>query len=88
MLIVQRAGIRSLWLRSGNSFSCPLANPLTPEQQAREDIGRQLAAAGWVVQDKDAVNLSASSGVAVRKLQSQGGPADYLLLLAISSTTE
>ncbi|MCB1205829.1 MAG: hypothetical protein KDN18_16320, partial [Verrucomicrobiae bacterium] len=55
--------------------------PGSPEQQARETIDAQLAAAGWIVQDLDQLNLSASRGVAVREMQSQGGPADYLLFV-------
>ena len=39
----------------------------TPEQRARETIDRLLAAAGWAVQDRAALNLSAARGVAVRE---------------------
>ncbi|QTN31934.1 hypothetical protein HZ994_06185 [Akkermansiaceae bacterium] len=53
----------------------------TPEQSARETIDAQLAAAGWAVQDIKELNLSASRGVAVRELQSFGGPADYILFV-------
>ncbi|MDP4791265.1 MAG: type I restriction endonuclease [Verrucomicrobiales bacterium] len=53
----------------------------TPEQQARETIDAQLAAAGWAVQNLDQINLSAARGVAVREMQSQGGPADYILFV-------
>ena len=53
----------------------------SPEQLAREAIDRQLEAACWVVQSLDQLNLSASRGVAVRELQSQGGPADYILFV-------
>ncbi len=52
-----------------------------PEQQAREVIDAQLTAAGWMVQDIKALNLSASRGVAIRELQSFGGPADYVLFV-------
>ncbi len=55
--------------------------PPTPEQQARETIDAMLAAAGWVVQDIKELNLSASRGVAIRELQSMGGPADYILFV-------
>lgn len=53
----------------------------SPEQNARQIIDAQLAAAGWVVQDRDQINLSAARGVAVRELQSEGGPADYVLFV-------
>jgi type I restriction enzyme R subunit len=53
----------------------------TPEQQARETIDAQLSAAGWTVQSISDLNLSASRGVAVREMQSHGGPADYILFV-------
>ena len=40
-----------------------------------------LAAAGWVVQDYRAVNLYAATGVAVRELFTNAGPADYVLFV-------
>lgn len=46
------------------------------EVHAREVIDAMLAAAGWTVQDLKELNLSASRGVAVREMQSMGGPAD------------
>ena len=54
---------------------------MNPEEQAREEIDRLLSQAGWVVQDADAVNLYAGSGVAVREfpLRTGHGSADYLL---------
>ncbi|MCF6313192.1 MAG: DEAD/DEAH box helicase family protein [Verrucomicrobiales bacterium] len=55
--------------------------PPAPETIARETIDRQLAAAGWVVQDVSELNLAAGQGVAVREMQSQGGPADYILFV-------
>ena len=41
---------------------------MTPEEQARKEIDRQLSAAGWEIQDLADLNLGASSGVAVRVL--------------------
>jgi type I restriction enzyme R subunit len=35
---------------------------LTPEQHARVEIDRKLEAAGWVVQDFKAIDLSAAPG--------------------------
>ena len=52
-----------------------------PEAAARENIDRQLLAVGWLIQDKKDLNLSASRGVAVREMQSMGGPADYILFV-------
>jgi type I restriction enzyme R subunit len=55
--------------------------PTGPEAQARERIDTQMAEAGWVVQDRDQVNLSAGRGVAIREFKLSGGfgTADYLL---------
>ena len=53
----------------------------TPEAAARETIDRQLVAAGWSVQSIEDLNLAAGKGIAVRELQSQGGPADYILFV-------
>lgn len=39
-----------------------------PEARAREDIDRQLELAGWVVQDRDQLNVHAGPGVAVREV--------------------
>lgn len=55
----------------------------TPEQRARETIDAGLARAGWVVQDRDDMNLYESKGVAVRELPLAPGHgfADYLLFV-------
>ncbi len=52
-----------------------------PEEKARQEIDRRLAAAGWVVQDRREANLHAGRGVAVREflLKPGHGSADYLL---------
>ena len=55
--------------------------PLTPEDQARENIDRMLDAAGWVVQDRNELNLGAGRGVAVREFPLRTGEADYLLFV-------
>jgi len=52
-----------------------------PEQVARDKIDAMLADAGWVVQSKKEINLSASLGVAVREYQTDVGPADYVLFV-------
>jgi len=58
-------------------------NPKGPEDQAREQIDVALGQTGWIVQDRDQVNLSAGPGVAVRefKLERGHGFADYLLFV-------
>jgi type I site-specific restriction endonuclease len=56
---------------------------LAAEARARRDIDRMLEAAGWVVQNKDSVNLGAAPGVAVREftMVAGHGRADYLLFV-------
>ena len=53
------------------------------EQRARTLIDRQLADAGWLVQDKKVLNLFAGAGVAVREvvMKPGHGRVDYLLYL-------
>jgi type I restriction enzyme, R subunit len=53
----------------------------TPEQLARDNIDRQLAACGWIVQDKIHIDLSAGAGVAIREYYTDIGPADYILFV-------
>jgi type I restriction enzyme R subunit len=55
--------------------------PETPEQKARLEIDNDLVAAGWLVQGRDELDLTAGRGVAVREFSmKQGfGFADYLL---------
>lgn len=52
---------------------------MTPEQKARQQIDRQLEAAGWQVQNFRELNISAARGVAVREFPLTTGFADYLL---------
>jgi type I restriction enzyme, R subunit len=56
---------------------------LTPEQKARQQIDAQLEAAGWRVQDREELDLTAGPGIAVRefRLLPGYGFADYLLYL-------
>ena len=51
----------------------------TPEQVARDRIDGRLRAAGWHVQDKDALDFNSGLGIAVREYQTDIGPADYVL---------
>ncbi|MBI3427065.1 MAG: DEAD/DEAH box helicase family protein [Acidobacteria bacterium] len=57
--------------------------PETPEQKARREIDTQLAAAGWLVQERDDLDLTAGRGIAVCEfpMKSGFGFADYLLYL-------
>lgn len=56
---------------------------LTPEANARVEIDKMLATAGWVVQGYAKVNLGAAQGVAVREfvLDSPHGRVGYLLFV-------
>lgn len=56
---------------------------LTPEQKARQQIDAQLEDAGWQVQDREDLDLTAGPGIAVRefRLLPGYGSADYLLYL-------
>ena len=51
------------------------------EQATREEIDKSLEAAGWVIQDKKRLNLFESLGVAVREMDTDTGPADYMLFI-------
>jgi type I restriction enzyme R subunit len=55
--------------------------PETPEQKARREIDAQLLAAGWIVQDKKAIDFNAGPGIAIREYQTDIGPADYVLFV-------
>ncbi len=61
----------------------PVDPRLPAEARARVLIDAQLAAAGWVVQDRRDLNLFAGVGVAVREftLAPSHGRADYLLFV-------
>ena len=53
-----------------------------PEQQARQQIDTYLVEAGWLIQNRDEMNLTAGRGVAVREFRlADGGFADYLLFV-------
>ncbi|MEW8579630.1 MAG: DEAD/DEAH box helicase family protein [Candidatus Thiodiazotropha sp.] len=51
------------------------------EVQTREAIDRKLTDAGWIIQDKKRISLYESLGVAVREMDTDTGPADYLLFI-------
>lgn len=50
-----------------------------PEQIARDNIDNMLSKAGWVVQEKDKLDMSTGLSIAVREYQTDVGPADYVL---------
>lgn len=52
-----------------------------PEAQTREEIDEKLIAASWVIQDKKDLNLYESLGVAIREMDTDTGPADYMLFI-------
>ncbi|HOB93601.1 MAG TPA: DEAD/DEAH box helicase family protein [Aquabacterium sp.] len=54
---------------------------MTPEAHARRIIDRQLADAGWLVQDLKTAHLGAATGIAVREFITDAGPADYVLFV-------
>jgi type I restriction enzyme, R subunit len=61
----------------------PAGSSNTPEARARVQIDLQLRQAGWLVQDRDEMNLAAGGAIAVRefKLAQGHGFVDYLLFL-------
>ncbi len=58
----------------------PMPNQ-NPEQVARERIDAQLRAAGWAIQDKDAIDFNEGEGQAVREYTTDCGPVDYVLFV-------
>lgn len=52
----------------------------SPEQVARGRIDSRLLAAGWPVQDKEALDFNAGLGATVRECQVDIGAADYVLI--------
>ena len=57
--------------------------PETPEQKARHAIDANLTTAGWIVPERDSLDLTAGRGIAACEfpLKSGFGFADYLLYL-------
>ncbi len=54
---------------------------MNPEEKARESIDKLLREAGWIIQDRNQLNLGAGLGVAVREYPLKEGPVDYLLFV-------
>ena len=61
----------------------PAGSKDAPEAKAREKIDALLEQAGWLVQDRDDMNLTAGDAIAVRefKLEKGHGYVDYLLFV-------
>src|SRR5438105_5923180 len=61
----------------------PTGSKTAPEARAREKSDVLLAQTGWLVQDRDDMNLTAGDGIAVRefKLEKGHGYVDYLLFV-------
>jgi type I restriction enzyme R subunit len=61
----------------------PAGSKNAPEAKAREKIDALLAQAGWLVQDREDMNLTAGDAIAVRefKLEKGHGYVDYLLFV-------
>ena len=57
--------------------------PITPEDRARQKIDQLLSDAAWTIQDRDAANITAGRGVAIREfpMKKGHGEADYLLFV-------
>ena len=53
----------------------------SPEQIARDNIDKQLRAAGWAVQDQDKIDWNESIGIAIREYLTDVGPADYVFFV-------
>jgi len=51
----------------------------TAEEKARQNIDRKLRQCGWQVQEYRKMNISAATGIAIRKFPLATGEADYLL---------
>lgn len=52
-----------------------------PEQIARDKIDEMLRQAGWIVQSKNKIDLSAGQGIALRETNTVSGSADYKLFV-------
>src|ERR1700724_4626626 len=74
----ERRGLLGL-RRRRESVTTPNQNP---EQIARDLIDKHLKEAGWIVQNKEAIDFSAGPGIPGREYQTDIGPADYVLFVA------
>ena len=51
----------------------PAGSKNAPEAKARDKIDALLAQVGWLVQDREEMNLTASDGIAVREFKLEKG---------------
>lgn len=58
-----------------------MKNDMTPEEKARCVIDNNFRQSGWIIQDLNRLNLSASLGVAVREFPTSTGEVDYALFV-------
>ena len=78
------AGTQIIILLSFSYFVRQTFPPLNqdPEQIARDEIDKQLIACGWIIQDKDKLNLNQGLGVVVRHYLTQDGKeTDYVMFV-------
>ena len=54
---------------------------MKPEEKARQVIDQLLMQAGWIIQDRQEINLGAGLGIAVREYPTKVGPTDYALFI-------
>ncbi len=54
---------------------------MKPEEIARQQIDEMLTASGWIVQDRQKLNLGVGLGVAIREFSVRTGMVDYLLMV-------
>lgn len=54
---------------------------MKPEEKARLKIDEQLKEVGYIIQDKDEINLYAGKGVVVREYPTDSGPVDYAIFI-------
>jgi type I restriction enzyme, R subunit len=52
-----------------------------PKDKSRAGIDAKLSACGWIVQNKQEMDLSAGPGVVVREFATTAGPVDYALFV-------
>jgi len=78
LFIDRTATIDARYAREAGEISLSPEYPKL-EAETREEIDAKLIASGWVIQDKKRLNLYASLGVAVREMDTDTGPTDYML---------
>ncbi len=54
---------------------------MTPEEQARREIDKKLAEAGWLIQNMNQANPASGCGVAIREFPTSTGEVDYALFV-------